>query len=147
GSHSLILKSDGTVIGWGNNLSGQAVSPAGLSGVIALACGEAQSIALKSDGTVVGWGYQSITPSGLTGVNAVAAGGYHAVALKSDGSVVAWGSSDFGAISVPSGLTQVTSIATGSDFSLILREGTGDTAPVITTHPASRALNLSESLT
>jgi hypothetical protein len=37
--HSLALKSDGTVIGWGRNDSGQITIPAGLNGVIAIAAG------------------------------------------------------------------------------------------------------------
>ena len=56
GYHSLALKSDGTVVGWGATATGQTTIPAGLSGVIAIAAGYHHSLALKSDGTVVGWG-------------------------------------------------------------------------------------------
>ena len=55
-SHSLALKSDGTVVAWGKNFYGQAIVPAGLSGVTAIAAGGDHSLALKSDGTVVAWG-------------------------------------------------------------------------------------------
>ena len=76
----------GTVVGWGNNGSGQATPPAGLTGVTAIAAGEMYSLALTSDGTVVGWGYnlsgQATPPAGLTGVTAIAAGYYHGLALK-----------------------------------------------------------------
>ena len=95
GYHSLALRSDGTVIGWGYNLYSQAQAPLGLTGVKAIAGGDYHSLALKSDGTVVGWGsndYEQATPpAGLSGVEASAAGGNHSLALKNDGTVVVWG--------------------------------------------------------
>ena len=45
--HSLALKDDGTVVGWGDNYYGQATPPAGLSGVTAIAAGSYHSLALK----------------------------------------------------------------------------------------------------
>ena len=54
--HSLALKTDGTVVAWGDNDNGECTVPAGLSGVVAVAAGDAHSLALKSDGTVVAWG-------------------------------------------------------------------------------------------
>ena len=115
-SHSLALKSDGTVVAWGDNSSGQLgdgtttnhttpVAVPGLTGVVAIAA-YSHSLALKSDGTVVAWGgnysgqlgdgttssrYNPLAVPGLTGVVAVAAAG-HSLVLKSDGTVVAWGS-------------------------------------------------------
>jgi hypothetical protein len=85
GNHSLALKSDGTVLAWGYNESGQSTVPAGLSGVVAIAGGGDHSLALKSDGTVVAWGAtgsaQSTVPAGLSGVVAIAGGEYHSLAL------------------------------------------------------------------
>src|SRR6267143_1555706 len=74
--HSLALKSDGTVVAWGDNNDGESMAPANLTGVIAIAAGFSHSLALRSDGTVVAWGAngspQSTVPANLTGVIALA---------------------------------------------------------------------------
>src|SRR5688500_7373769 len=67
--HSLAIKTNGTVIAWGNNFQGPCNVPPGLSNVIAVAAGGGgHSLALQSSGLVVGWGAtnfnQAIPPSG-----------------------------------------------------------------------------------
>ena len=117
--YSLALKSDGTVWAWGDNNYGQLgeatvdynphptpVQVGGLSGVVAVAAGDAHSLAMKSDGSVWAWGnngwgqlgngttiYYStpVQASGLSGVIAIAGGGSHSLALKADDTVWAWG--------------------------------------------------------
>jgi alpha-tubulin suppressor-like RCC1 family protein len=111
--HSLALRSDGTVWGWGTNSSGQlgdttttsprrsAVQVSGLTGstVVAIAAGGLHSLALLSDGTVREWGSVTTGPvatsatvvSGLGGVTSIAAGWNHSAAARRDGSAVTWG--------------------------------------------------------
>ncbi|MGE3843813.1 MAG: chitobiase/beta-hexosaminidase C-terminal domain-containing protein, partial [Vicinamibacterales bacterium] len=117
GSHSLALRDDGTVWGWGLNSGGQVgdgtttqrttpVSVSNLANVVAIAAGEAFSVAALADGTVWAWGLntngqlgdgtttQRTTPvrSGtLTGIAQVAAGRSHALARTGSGAVWAWG--------------------------------------------------------
>ncbi len=121
-SHSLALKNDGTVAGWGDSA---ATPPTGLTGVVAIGAGYSHSLALKNDGTIVGWGndvYGSATPpAGLTGVVAISAGFYHSLALKSDGTVIAWGNSSYGQTNAPTGLTGVVVISGGLYHSLALK--------------------------
>jgi hypothetical protein len=126
--HSLALKSDGTVVGWGNNDYGQITIPPGLSGVVGIAAGLGHNLAIKAGGTVVTWGRngdgESAVPAGLNNVFAVAAGLGNSLALKSDGTVVAWGSVN-GLNIVPAGLRDVTAVSAGNGYNLALkRDGT-----------------------
>jgi len=178
-NHSLALRSDGTILAWGNNASGQlgnnnvpAGSPVpvrvvGLGGVgilrdvIAVSAGSSHSLALRSDGTVVAWGNNGNgqlgnnnppTPSPfpvqvlgvggaglLSKIQAVVASQFFSLALGCDGTVFAWGSnaqgqlgnnnpptSRFVPVQVvgPGGvgfLTGIVSLAAGFNFSLALR--------------------------
>lgn len=123
--HSLALKDDGTVLGWGSNEHGQINVPGNLKDVIAIDAGVFHNLALKSNGTVVAWGIndlgQSDVPEGLNQVIAIAAGGGHSVALKEDGTVVVWGDNWHGQTDIPDGLNNVTAIAAGDDHVLALK--------------------------
>jgi len=88
--HSLALKKDGSIVGWGYNDDGQATPPAG-NDFIAIATSYWHSLALKEDGSIVGWGAneapwgprtgQATPPDGNDFI-AIAAGGSHSLAIR-----------------------------------------------------------------
>ena len=142
--HTVALRSDGTVVAWGNNEYGQTtgtpstsgypfaatanpvtLSGQALNGVKAVSAGWVHTLALKTNGMVVAWGRdrygQTTIPAGLSGVTAIAAGSDHSVALKSDGTVVAWGYNYYGQTTVPAGLSGVTAIAAGGSHTAALK--------------------------
>ena len=120
--HSLALLSNGTVMAWGLNTSGQLgnggtagtstpVPVRGLHGVRAIAAGSDYNVALLSNNTIVTWGDNAygqlgdgtttsrstpVAVRGLTGVTAIAAGSDHNLALLSNGMVVTWGENTYG---------------------------------------------------
>lgn len=110
-THTILLKSDGTVWTCGENQNGQLgdgttrnrsapIRVPNLEGIVDIAAGSYYCMALKSDGTVWCWGQNSfgqlgdgsssnklspVQVNGLTDVIAIAAGGNHSLAVKSDG--------------------------------------------------------------
>jgi len=120
-NHQLAVLPDGSVYGWGSNLSGQLgrspqevpvtqtpVQAEGVSGAVAVAGGDRFSLALLEDGTVMAWGSNeggslgrgtgkevfSPEPAvvpGVEHVKAIAADGEKALALLEDGTVMSWG--------------------------------------------------------
>jgi IPT/TIG domain/Regulator of chromosome condensation (RCC1) repeat len=163
GRHSLALLSNGTVMAWGDDASGQLgdgssesvsstpVAVSGLSGVVAIAAGAEHSLALLSNGTVMAWGANEsgqlgtgnlnesdvpVAVKGLSGVAAIAAGREFSLALLKTGTVMAWGNNESGQLGdggvkqsdVPvavKGLSGVAAIAAGGEFSLaLLKAGT-----------------------
>jgi hypothetical protein len=123
------LKSDGTVVAWGDDTWGQATVPSGLTGVSMISAGRNHTLALKSDGTVFAWGDdrqgQSTVRSDLqnpatANVVQVSGGRTSSVALKADGTIVYWGTTPNGSGTTPSGVANVMAIAAGDDATLAL---------------------------
>jgi hypothetical protein len=122
GYHSLGLKADGSIVGWGDDGWDQATPPAG-NDFVAIDAGRIHSLALKSDGSIVGWGHdlhgQATPPAGNDFV-AIAAGYYHGLALKADGSIVGWGHDEYGQATPPAG-NDFVAMAAGYYHSLALK--------------------------
>jgi|GEM_PF-3990941 len=101
--HTCALKTDNTIVCWGNNLFGQATPPAGSFKQVS--AGEYHACAIKTNNTVACWGgnsYGQATPP--TGsFKQVSAGGTHTCALKADNTIACWGSNVFGQASPPAG--------------------------------------------
>jgi hypothetical protein len=117
--HSLALRSDGALAGWGENLDGQTNVPSGT--FVAVAAGRMHSLGIRADSTLVGWGHnyfsQIDVPSGT--FSAISAGGFHSLAIRADGTLVGWGENSSGQTDVPSGT--FTAVAAGSTHSLAIR--------------------------
>jgi hypothetical protein len=143
--YSLAIRSDSSIVGWGDNEYGECNIPSPNSDFIAIAAGGYHSLALRSDGSIVGWGnndYGQATPPAGNDFIAIAAGDNwnrgHSLALKSDGSIVGWGDNWGGQATPPTGNNYIA-ISAGAAHSLALRsDGTivgwgwiayGETAP------------------
>ena len=133
--HACVLLKDTTVRCWGANDEGQlgdgttiaeaatvtvgdATGTAPLSGVTALAAGDAFTCALMQDATLLCWGANADCQLGLPtitqrallpvtvsvrDVQSLVAGSQHACAVLSSGKAICWGRNEFGQVGAPAG--------------------------------------------
>jgi alpha-tubulin suppressor-like RCC1 family protein len=138
-SHTLAIRSDGTLFTWGNNSSGQLgqgnttylSSPVqvGTSSWTAVSAGDAHSMAIRSDGGLFTWGNNgsgrlgdgtatsrsSPVQIGTSSWTAISAGGTHSLALRSDGSLFAWGINTSGQLGQGNTTVRSSPVQIGTD--------------------------------
>jgi len=122
-AHTCAVLSDGTVLCWGNNGSGElgtgghgpGLIPTAVEGMTDAAAvsagGGSHTCAVLSDGTAMCWGNNvygqlgdgtninssvPVAVSGMTGAVALSAGGTHTCSLLSDGRAMCWGYNEHG---------------------------------------------------
>lgn len=125
-AHALALRTDQTVVAWGNDASGQIAIPNDLGPVAGIAATRDTSGVVTTDGHVRIWGgaVNSLASraSVLSGVRQLAlgqgsSGDAYALALKTDGTVVSWGN-----IGPYAGtLNQVVAVAAGNQEAYALK--------------------------
>jgi len=121
-AHNVALKSDGSLLSWGNDTYGQVSDTPTGTNFVAVAAGNHHSIAVSSDGSLACWGvddggtqdYGQVTnaPNGTDFVG-VGSARLHSIAIHSNGSLAAWGDDSYGQVSnTPSG-TEFVAVAGG----------------------------------
>jgi ribosomal protein L27 len=121
-SHTVGLKTDGTVVAVGDETFGRC-NVDGWTNIVQVAAGGFHTVGVKSDGTVVAVGRETagqLNVGGWTDIVQVAAGEYYTVGLKSDGTVLAVGSNGAGQCDV-GGWTDIVQIAAGEAHTLGLK--------------------------
>ncbi len=99
-AHVVALRSDGTVVAWGDPIFGTFEVPPGLTNVVSISADSGVSFAVRADGTVAAWGTAmpawgserapgSSLPVDLPFVSQISAGRHASAALVRPGQVVA----------------------------------------------------------
>jgi len=138
--HSLAIKVDGTLWGWGNDSYGQAsggsvvtaysspVQVGSLTNWRQVSAGSNYySVGIKTDGTLWSWGRNNLGQLGrspgtgspvqvgaLTDWRQVAAGYNHCLAIKTDGTLWAWGKNDVGQLGIGNTANYSSPVQVGS---------------------------------
>lgn len=93
-AHTVVLKTDGTVVAFGNNHDGQHDTQ-DWRNIIAIAAGNSHTVGLRTNGTVVAVGSNKngqCNVSSWTDIVAISAGDFYTVGVKSDGTLIVTGS-------------------------------------------------------
>ncbi len=143
--HSLALRPDGTLLGWGTNYFGQVgdgtnaqrLTPVVIgTGYSAVSAGALHSLGLKADGTLMAWGHggygqlgdglksNSFVPKVIdAGYMAVSAGANFSLGLKADGTLLTWGTNYNGELGDGTRLERTTPAVIGSGYKAISAGG------------------------
>lgn len=121
-SHTIGVRTDGTVVAVGDNGEGQC-NVESWDHIVAVAMSMRHTVGLREDGTVVAVGYNGDGQCNVvnwTNIAAVAASDTHTVGLRVDGTVVATGSNEEGQCNVQD-WTNIVSIDVGIHHTVGLR--------------------------
>lgn len=123
--HSLAVRTDGSIVAWGEDYLGTVSNTPGGTGFIQVAAGSSHSLALRVDGAITSWGHNVgglvVDTPVWTGFTQIASGYNHSLALHADGWIAAWGHDVSGVVSgAPSG-TGYIEVAGGANHALALR--------------------------
>ena len=126
GAHGLALTTAGNVIAWGDNLYGQAKSPALKKVVTSVVGGANHTVVLYADGTVGAWGQntskQASPPATLKGITQIAAGLDHNLALTDKDTVLAWGGNSHLQSKIPTNVIDIKQVSAGTQFSMAVKK-------------------------
>ena len=115
--HTCAIKTDGQLVCFGGNSSGQCTVPSGLGPVLAVSAGCCHTCAVRADGRLVCFGRNSEgqcnVPERMGPVAAVSAGCYHTCVAGTDGQLVCFGENHDGECEVPTDLGPVHSMSAG----------------------------------
>jgi alpha-tubulin suppressor-like RCC1 family protein len=144
-SHTLGLRSDGTLYAWGDNSAGQLGDgsttnrripvPIGI-GFAAVSAGRVHSLGLKTNGDLYAWGENTYGQLGDisttrrsapvlvgSGYAAISAGGYHSLGLKINGDLYAWGFNNNGQLGDNSTANRDAPVLIGAGWAAISAGG------------------------
>lgn len=146
---SMALRSNGTLVTWGNNSTGQGTPPVNATNVTQMFAGWRHGVAKQGNGTILEWGistnWAGEFPGWITNAMQVSAGDNHSACLLSNGNVIVWG--DRATVeNIPASATNLIAISSGWYHMLALRAdgqvlAWGEGAQGQTNTPPSSATN------